>query len=175
MAGESFLAPLIQQYLDHLAHEKRYSPLTVRGRAQDLAPFTVYCQQAGVHEMILRFPKGYDTELTEDGASLSAGQRQRLGLARALYGSPVLIVLDEPNSNLDEAGELALAQTLRQLREARRTVVLISHRANVLQLSTKLAFIRDGQLQAFGPTQQVLEAMAKAQQQAQAAAPQGGN
>lgn len=131
-------------------------------------------QQAGVHEMILRFPKGYDTELTDDGASLSAGQRQRIGLARALFGAPVLIVLDEPNSNLDEAGEIALAHTLKQLREARRTVVLISHRANVLQLSTKLAFIRDGQMQAFGPTKEVLEAMAKAQQQAQAAAPQGG-
>jgi ATP-binding cassette subfamily C exporter for protease/lipase len=130
-------------------------------------------QQAGVHEMILRFPKGYDTELTDDGASLSAGQRQRIGLARALFGAPVLIVLDEPNSNLDEAGEMALAQTLMQLREARRTVVLISHRANVLQLSTKLAFIRDGQMQAFGPTKEVLEAMAKAQQQANAAA-QGG-
>ena len=122
----------------------------------------------------MRFPKGYDTELTDDGASLSAGQRQRIGLARALFGAPVLIVLDEPNSNLDEAGEIALAHTLKQLREARRTVVLISHRANVLQLSTKLAFIRDGQMQAFGPTKEVLEAMAKAQQQAQAAAPQGG-
>ncbi|TXI59725.1 MAG: type I secretion system permease/ATPase [Limnohabitans sp.] len=145
----------------------------------DSARVIAAAQQAGVHEMILRFPKGYDTELTDDGASLSAGQRQRIGLARALYGAPSLIVLDEPNSNLDEAGEMALAQTLRMLRESQRTVVLISHRANVLQLSTKLAFIRDGQLQAFGPTQQVLEAMAKAQQQqAQAAAgqaaPQGG-
>ena len=145
----------------------------------DSAAVIAAAQQAGVHEMILRFPKGYDTELSTDGASLSAGQRQRIGLARALYGGPSLIVLDEPNSNLDEAGEMALAQTLRMLRESGRTVVLISHRANVLQLSTKLAFIRDGQLQAFGPTQQVLEAMAKAQQQqAQAAAgqaaPQGG-
>lgn len=138
----------------------------------DSAAVIAAAQQAGVHEMILRFPKGYDTELSDDAASLSAGQRQRIGLARALYGAPSLIVLDEPNSNLDEAGELALAQTLRWLRESQRTVVLISHRANVLQLSTKLAFIRDGQLQAFGPTQQVLEAMAKAQQQAQAAAGQ---
>ena len=145
----------------------------------DSARVIAAAQQAGVHEMILRFPKGYDTELTDGAASLSAGQRQRIGLARALYGAPSLIVLDEPNSNLDEAGEMALAQTLKWLRESGRTVVLISHRANVLQLSTKLAFIRDGQLQAFGPTQQVLEAMAKAQQQqAQAAAgqaaPQGG-
>ena len=135
-------------------------------------------QQAGVHEMILRFPKGYDTELTDDGASLSAGQRQRIGLARALYGQPPVIVLDEPNSNLDEAGDIALGRTLQWLRENKRTVVLISHRANVLALSTKLAFIRDGQMQAFGPTQQVMEAMAKAQQQAQAsaapAAPQKG-
>lgn len=142
--------------------------------AADPGAVIAAAQQAGVHDLILRFPKGYDTELSDDGASLSAGQRQRIGLARALYGAPVLIVLDEPNSNLDEAGELALASTLRQLREARRTVVLISHRANVLQLSTKLAFIKDGQMQAFGPTQEVLEAMAKAQQQAQsAAAPQG--
>lgn len=89
-----------------------------------------------------------------------------------------MIVLDEPNSNLDEAGDIALGRTLQWLRENNRTVVLISHRANVLALSTKLAFIRDGQMQAFGPTQQVMEAMAKAQQQAQAsaapAAPQKG-
>jgi ATP-binding cassette subfamily C exporter for protease/lipase len=117
---------------------------------------------AGVHELILQLPQGYDTRLGEGGAGLSGGQRQRIGLARALYGLPALIVLDEPNSNLDEAGEQALLQAISQLKQRQRTLVLITHKPNVLTLTDQLMILRDGQLQAYGPTARVLEANQKA-------------
>jgi ATP-binding cassette, subfamily C, bacterial exporter for protease/lipase len=114
---------------------------------------------AGVHEMILRLPKGYDTLVGDRGAGLSGGQKQRIGLARALYGDPSLIVLDEPNSNLDEVGEAALAQAINNLRAANRTVVLITHRTSVIAATTKLLLLVEGQLRAYGPTAHVLAAI----------------
>ena len=123
---------------------------------------------AGVHEMILRLPNGYDTLVGDRGAGLSGGQKQRIGLARALYGSPSLIVLDEPNSNLDEVGEAALRQAIENLRAANRTVVLITHRTNIIAATTKLMLLVEGQLRLFGPTPHVLAAI----QQPQAAAAQ---
>ncbi|WP_339542701.1 type I secretion system permease/ATPase [Pseudomonas sp. JAI120] len=119
-------------------------------------------QMAGVHELILQLPQGYDTQLGEGGAGLSGGQKQRVALARALYGLPALIVLDEPNANLDEVGEQALLQAITQLKQQRRTVILITHKANVLSLTDQLLILKDGQLQAFGPTARVLEARQKA-------------
>lgn len=118
-------------------------------------------QMAGVHEMILQLPQGYDTPLGEGGAGLSGGQKQRVGLARALYGLPALIVLDEPNANLDEVGEQALLQAITQLKQQRRTLILITHKPNVLSLTDHLLILKDGQLQAFGPTARVLEAWQK--------------
>lgn len=115
---------------------------------------------AGVHELILRLPKGYDTPLGDDGAGLSGGQKQRIGLARALYGLPKLIVLDEPNSNLDEAGERALADALVQLRQLGSAVVVISHRTSLLNVTDKLLLLVEGQVQAFGPTREVLASIA---------------
>ncbi|MBP5089542.1 ATP-binding cassette domain-containing protein, partial [Pseudomonas chlororaphis] len=94
-------------------------------------------------------------------AGLSGGQKQRIALARALYGLPALIVLDEPNANLDEAGEQALLQAIAQLKQQRRTLVLITHKPNVLSLTDQLMILREGQLQAFGPTTRVLEGMHK--------------
>ncbi|MCG5075612.1 type I secretion system permease/ATPase [Paraburkholderia tagetis] len=123
---------------------------------------------AGVHEMILHLPNGYDTLVGDRGAGLSGGQKQRIGLARALYGSPSLIVLDEPNSNLDEVGEAALRQAIENLRAANRTVVLITHRTNIIAATTKLMLLVEGQLRLFGPTPHVLAAI----QQPQAAAAQ---
>ncbi len=133
-------------------------------------------QRAGVHDLILHFPQGYDTVLGDGGAGLSGGQRQRIGLARALYGDPALLVLDEPNSNLDESGEQALAQAVRDLQERKKTVVLISHRAGAVNLATKLLILRAGAVQAFGPRDEVLRAMSSmSKPQTGSAAPATGS
>ena len=122
--------------------------------------------KAGVHEMILKLPEGYDTKIGPGGASLSGGQRQRIGLARALYNNPVFIVLDEPNSNLDDVGEAALVEAIKTLRASGTTVVIITHRTNVLQATNKLALINNGVLELYGNTNDVLNAIAQKQQAA---------
>lgn len=121
---------------------------------------------AGIHDMVLRFPNGYNTEVGPGGAGLSGGQMQRLALARALHGDPSFIVLDEPNSNLDDAGERALVQALVQARQRLATVILITHRTNVLQAANKLLVMAEGRLVMYGPTQQVLQKLQENQQQA---------
>jgi ATP-binding cassette, subfamily C, bacterial exporter for protease/lipase len=108
--------------------------------------------------MILRFPKGYDTGIGEAGGLLSGGQRQRLGLARAIYGDPVMLVLDEPNANLDEVGERALLQTVLQLRERGRTVVLITHRPGIIGAADFILLMKDGRIDRFGPKDDVVAA-----------------
>jgi ATP-binding cassette subfamily C exporter for protease/lipase len=123
-------------------------------------------KRAGVHDMILHLPDGYDTMLGEGGAGLSGGQKQRLGLARAMYGDPALIVLDEPNSNLDEVGEQALVHAVFDLRQRGKTIVLITHRPSAIGATTKLLMMRDGSVQLFGPTKDVLAAIAEANQKA---------
>jgi ATP-binding cassette subfamily C exporter for protease/lipase len=132
-------------------------------------------KRAGVHELILHFPEGYDTRLGDGGAGLSGGQKQRLGLARAMYGDPSFLVLDEPNSNLDDIGEMALLQAIADLRARGKTIVLITHRTNVISATNKLLLLTEGTLQAFGPTQAVLNALqeqAQKNMQAQQAAAQ---
>lgn len=124
-------------------------------------------QRAGVHDMILRLPQGYDTLLGNDGSGLAGGQKQRLGLARALYGDPSLIVLDEPNSNLDETGEAALTAAISDLRSRGKTIVMITHRQSILQTTTKLLFLREGMAQLFGPSAQVIRELTRAQKQQQ--------
>jgi ABC-type protease/lipase transport system fused ATPase/permease subunit len=114
-------------------------------------------QAAHVHELIGQFPRGYDTPLGEGGQRLSAGQRQRIGLARALYGQPKLIVLDEPNANLDSAGETALVRALLDARRRGATVVVVAHHASALNAVDLVLYLNEGQQRELGPKRQVLE------------------
>jgi ATP-binding cassette subfamily C protein EexD len=123
-------------------------------------------KMADVHELILRLPDGYNTAIGANGGNLSGGQRQRIGLARALYGDPVVVVLDEPNSNLDEQGEIALGRTIQRLKVNKVTVVVITHRNNVLNNVDKLLLLSDGQLSVYGPKDQVVAHLQKVAQQA---------
>lgn len=119
----------------------------------------------GIHEMVLQFPGGYDSPVGESGLFLSGGQKQRIALARAIYDDPVLIVLDEPNSNLDDAGELALLNTLKMLKEAKKTVFVITHRTSILSIIDKILLLVNGVAQAYGPKDEVLTLINKARQQ----------
>ena len=121
--------------------------------------------------MILRLPEGYETRIGERGAALSAGQRQRIGLARALYGKPFLVVLDEPNSNLDAEGEEALAKAIQSVRARGGIVMCVAHRPGVLAVVDTIAVVGNGQITAFGPRDEVLQKAVKPQPGQPAAAP----
>ena len=124
---------------------------TVDGRAIVNA-----AQMAQAHDMIARLPKGYATQLGEGGMAVSAGQRQRIALARALYGSPRVVVMDEPNSNLDTEGEVALVKAMAELKARRVTQVIVTHRPNLLGQVDKILVLRDGVVEAFGPRDEIL-------------------
>jgi len=111
---------------------------------------------SGAHEVIIKLPEGYNTYIGPGGITLSGGQRQRIGLARALYKIPKIIVLDEPNSNLDELGEIALFNALLELKKRKRTVIVITHKINILEIVDKIAVLKDGQLKLFGPKEKIL-------------------
>ncbi len=142
-------------------------------RFSDIDPDKVVnaAKKAGVHEMVLKLPDAYDTSIGVDSGALSGGQRQRIGLARALYNSPKIIMLDEPNSNLDEQGEAALSNTMQILKQEGATVFVISHRTSILRYIDKLLVLREGQVQFFGPRDEVMQKLAaqKAGQQPQIA------
>ena len=124
----------------------------------DSARVVQAAQRARVHELILALPEGYDTVVDSHSAVISPGQRQRIALARALYGDPKLVILDEPNSNLDGAGEQALAETLKALR-GQVTVVVVTHRSTLIQHVDKMLVLDAGKAQHYGPTAEVMRAM----------------
>jgi len=124
-------------------------------------------QLADAHALILRLPKGYETELGEGGTVLSAGQRQRVGLARTLFGEPKVIILDEPNANLDAEGEAALMATLERAKKRGTTIVLISHKPSIFSLADKILVLINGQVNDYGPRDEVLGRLAKRPQPTQ--------
>jgi PrtD family type I secretion system ABC transporter len=162
-------AALDQWSSDALGHHVGYLPQDVElfagSVAQNICRFDpeagsaaiiAAAKEAGVHEMIIKMRDGYDTQIGEQGTALSAGQAQRVALARALYGDPFLIVLDEPNSNLDTEGDEALTRAVRSARERGAVVVVVAHRPIGIEAVDQLLVLRDGRMQAFGPKDQVL-------------------
>ena len=125
-------------------------------RAPDASAVIAAARAAGAHDMILRLPAGYDAPIGDAGVALSAGQRQRIALARALYGEPFLVLLDEPASNLDGEGEDALTKAVQGLKARGAIVILIAHRRSALAVCDKALVVLNGEQQAFGPRDEVL-------------------
>jgi PrtD family type I secretion system ABC transporter len=163
-------AALEQWSPEHLGQHIGYLPQDVElfagTVAQNVARFdpqpssdaiVAAARAADVHDMILLLPDGYDTDIGEAGAALSAGQRQRIGLARALYGDPFLVVLDEPNSNLDTEGEQALTRAILSVRERGGIAIVVAHRPSALAAVDHVLMMQKGRVQAFGPKNEILE------------------
>ena len=131
-------------------------------------------RKAAAHDMILAFPDGYDTKVTGNGGQLSGGQLQRIGLARAMYGSPVLLVLDEPNSNLDNEGSQALNLAIKQMKAAGNSVIIMAHRPSAIQECELLMVLEGGALQAFGPKDEIMRKMIKNHEDIRKSADKGG-
>jgi len=152
------------QHIGYLPQQVELFPGTIAeniARLRDVASEAVIAaaQLAGIHEMILRLPNGYRTEVGPHGVRISRGQRQRIALARALFGDPPLVVLDEPNTGLDSDGENALFTVLQQLKERGRTVILVHHQINPLRTADHVVFIKDGSVSMFGTRDEVLGAL----------------
>ena len=122
----------------------------------DPATIVEAAQMTGAHDLILRFKNGYETDIGVGGANLSGGQRQRIGLARAFFGNPKLVILDEPNANLDELGEQALVGAINQAKEKKITTIIISHRPSILSSVDKILILQDGMVAAFGTRDEII-------------------
>ena len=134
----------------------------------DIAKLRAATNAAGLDSFIDSLPLGYETPVGMDGVNLSGGTRQRIGLARALYGDPALLVLDEPNSSLDDDGDISLMGALAQAKARGAALVVVTHRPQIVDLADKLLILRDGQMQAFGPREQVVKALKQAMAKARA-------
>ncbi len=132
----------------------------------DDADIVKAAQAAGAHDLILRLPKGYETDLGEAGVTLSAGQRQRVGLSRTLYGDPKVVILDEPNANLDNDGEAALLKALEDLKARKATIIMVSHKPSMFGSADKLLVLRNGQINQYGPREEVLRTLSGGQRPA---------
>lgn len=172
---ESWQKESIGQYIGYLPQDVELFAGTIaeniaRLGIPDSEQVIAAARLAGVHDMILRLPEGYDTEIGDAGTVLSGGQRQRIGLARALFGNPKLVVLDEPNASLDEAGELALLQGIAHLKKNGATVIIITHKVSLLANVDKLLIMQEGTVAVFGPRAGVLAHIAKKNQEQKDAA-----
>src|SRR5579864_2261823 len=152
------------EHIGYLPQDVELFPGTIRdniARLGDASPAQVIeaAKLVGLHETIMRLPNCYDTDIGESGVKLSGGQCQRLGLARALFGTPKLVVLDEPNSSLDSEGELALIEAIARLKARGATVVVIAHRPSILQHADKILMIRGGMVESFGPRSEIMPAL----------------
>ena len=148
-------------YIGYLPQRVQLFDGTIRDNIARLSPdpddrkVVEAAQKAGAHDMILSMPQGYDTSVSSGSGMLSGGQIQRIGLARAMYGDPVIIVLDEPNSNLDNAGNEALNTTIRSMKDDGKSILIMAHRPAAIQECDKLMVIEGGTLRAFGPKDDV--------------------
>jgi ABC-type protease/lipase transport system fused ATPase/permease subunit len=157
------------QYVGYLPQEVALLDATIEeniSRLQeepDARAIVEASRAAGVHEMIVRMPDGYHTQLGAQGMALSAGQRQRIGLARALYGNPFLVVMDEPNSNLDAEGEAALTEAIKAIRARGGIAVVVAHRPSALAAVETIAVVQNGKIAAVGPKNTILQTPPQAQ------------
>lgn len=161
---EAFTRDSLGQYIGYLPQDIELFEGTIgeniaRMREPDSASVISAARTAGLHQAILRMPKGYDTLVGQAGIFLSGGQKQRVGLARALYGNPSLVVLDEPNASLDDEGEKALMQAVEELRQEQKTVLLISHRPSVLGVADQLIIMEEGRILSHGPRDSILTSL----------------
>ena len=150
---------------DNVSRFARWSP----GQAGDIDSMAVAAAKlAGVHDLILQLPQGYDTRLGPGGAGLSAGQSQRIALARAFYGDPAILVLDEPNTFLDAEGETALIEAMKKARDRKATILIVAHRRSVLEIADHLLVLEGGRPTMFGPSKDVVARLSAPRQQGQA-------